>query len=562
MHSFILSLLLFCLEHTPEIIYTSTLLTSILFNQKRLILAYLLLEVLFHWLFIHRKRRTALTKGDDQVPAVVPSLQLRKQLLHALITSFNTTHHLTNALTNWFYSSNQHHIPIQLDQIHHQNIAQLLAALFFSKHYNQLNHHHRNQILLHINTIQHAINHTFPHGLNPHILSYQHNLDPIHAQHRPLCFYLLIEAFRLLLHITLRLVGFQKHVIKLNQTHFQYWYHPGFHSKRQETPLILVAGIVGLISLPHYAISLLWKSRRPIFLVGNPTVSLTLFKPELDLVRVRNPEDVGSKRQKYRRKIQTLAEQSLCMKEMLHRHGYQPRANWNKGAPPDHGGAFLIGHSLGTCATAHFLRHHPQYVAGTLSIDPISVMPYIPDLVRGFLYTKPKTLGQLLVRIVSRELGVATYIQRHFHWFEFVIFPHLEQTTTEEASMVGVSGHHGRHHFVLSERDALVCHAQLAAYLARAKPPCSVSSLANSPHAGFLFFHLPTIINLTLDLLPPRNPSSQTTLPSSKPHSLLPPPRSHLQPPFSCSSFPTSLHHLPVYYWFLICLFLALGLPS
>ncbi|PLW32868.1 hypothetical protein PCANC_25281 [Puccinia coronata f. sp. avenae] len=390
----------------------------------------------------------------------------------------------SKSLISWmiYYNHPQqhdaHHQPasapvVSLHHIHYQNMAQLLASLFFSAHFHALTFTHQAEIHQDILRIQRAANHVFAPGLNPCLASYQHTLDPIQAQHRPLVFYLVIEACRHLLHLLLNFVGFRQYHIPINQTLFSYWFHPGFasHSPDQkEPPIVLVAGIVGLISLPHYAIYLLWKSPRPIFLVGNLSVSLTLFKPELHLVPVVVEEDESfmrrgdgtkTRRVVYRRKIQTLAEQSACLQKMLHRHGVTPRIMPDKddAQTPHHqggaGGAFLIGHSLGTCLTAHFLRHYPQYVSGTLSIDPISVLPYIPDLVRGFLYEEPKTVGQLLVRVISREIGVATVIQRHFHWFEFVMFPHLDQAR----SPLGVSAAQHRHHFVLSEHDALPTHS-------------------------------------------------------------------------------------------------------
>ncbi|PLW09408.1 hypothetical protein PCASD_25042 [Puccinia coronata f. sp. avenae] len=348
-------------------------------------------------------------------------------------------------------------------------MAQLLASLFFSAHFHALTFTHQAEIHQDILRIQRAANHVFAPGLNPCLASYQHTLDPIQAQHRPLVFYLVIEACRHLLHLLLNFVGFRQYHIPSTRPSSR----TGSTPDSPRTLLIkrnLPSSWSPESSLPHYAIYLLWKSPRPIFLVGNLSVSLTLFKPELHLVPVVVEEDESfmrrgdgtkTRRVVYRRKIQTLAEQSACLQKMLHRHGVTPRIMPDKddAQTPHHqggaGGAFLIGHSLGTCLTAHFLRHYPQYVSGTLSIDPISVLPYIPDLVRGFLYEEPKTVGQLLVRVISREIGVATVIQRHFHWFEFVMFPHLDQAR----SPLGVSAAQHRHHFVLSEHDALPTHS-------------------------------------------------------------------------------------------------------
>ncbi|PLW58509.1 hypothetical protein PCANC_00044 [Puccinia coronata f. sp. avenae] len=587
-------------------------------------LGYLTIELLFHLLFLHRYHRIS-HQQNKIIPTSIPKPSLRRNILDALISSFQSTNELTNALSSWFYYNHPqqhdaHHQPasapvVSLHHIHYQNVAQLLASLFFSAHFHALTCTHQAEIHQDILRIQRAANHVFAPGLNPCLASYQHTLDPIQAQHRPLVFYLVIEACRHLLHLLLNFVGFRQYHIPINQTLFSYWFHPGFasHSPDQkEPPIVLVAGIVGLISLPHYAIYLLWKSPRPIFLVGNLSVSLTLFKPELHLIPVVVEEDESfmrrgdgtkTRRVVYRRKIQTLAEQSACLQKMLHRHGVTPRIMPDKddAQTPHHqggaGGAFLIGHSLGTCLTAHFLRHYPQYVSGTLSIDPISVLPYIPDLVREFLYEEPKTVGQLLVRVISREIGVATVIQRHFHWFEFVMFPHLDQAR----SPLGVSAAQHRHHFVLSEHDALVSHTHLQRYLAHAQPNCSFTTLAASPHAGFLFFYFAPVAQLTLQLInfhplppsppPPSSPSSSAsarkplsqlapttpTCPSSIAHRASKPPRRR---PASSSfriqlsdsvrlnllhpiwpSFSFDEHHMSIY-WFSFIFFLLLALPS
>ncbi|KAA1080205.1 hypothetical protein PGT21_004917 [Puccinia graminis f. sp. tritici] len=585
----ILRPILLLFEHCPLLIHSATAILSLsccLISQPSLPLSlltiYLCAESAFHLLFLHRYRQLHQTKLN-LLPPPIPSAALRQQIVDGLISSFQSSSEFRQSLADWFY-----HIhtlkAVHLHQIHHDNLAQLLASLIFSTPLDSLPPVHRAEIHADIRRTQLAIKHVFKQGLNPQIRSYQHTLDPIQAQHRPLFFYLIIESLRILLHILLSLVGFRRHSIPLNQTSFSYWFHPGLSnpSSAQHPPIILVAGIVGLISVPHYAIYLLWKTRRPIFLVGNLSVSLTLSKPELDLVRVVPETAINNDGDApvYRRKIQTLAEQSLSLKAMLDRHGFPPRSNEHKDTEPRQaGGAFLIGHSLGTCLTAHFVRHHPKYVVGTLSIDPISVLPYIPDLVRGFLYTEPKTVGQLLVRVISREIGVATVIQRHFHWFEFVMFPHLDQP----GSPLGVSASH-RHHFVLSEHDALVNHAQLARYLAMARPNCTFTSLQAAPHAGFLFFYLRPVVHLSLALLASSSPHLSRSHPPSPPLPLpasssptdlkLHPKPSHKPKPsffrtlFSNPFVPlwtsSSDHfnaHLSVY-WLLLFFVLLVGLPS
>ncbi|POW10484.1 hypothetical protein PSHT_08723 [Puccinia striiformis] len=459
--TFILRPILLIFEHAPPLIYSGIAILpfTLPWNIYSLGIAlYLLAELGFHLLFLYRYQQLHQSNFKLQ-PAPIPNPILRDQITDSLISSFSDPAQFSNCLSEWFYYPDHQDDPVTIDQIQKDNLAQLLSSLLFSSSLENLSADNRIEIQHDILKVESSINHTFKNGHNPNIISYQHTLDPIQAEHRPLLFY-------------------------LNGTHFSYWFHPGLSSSslkpEDPAPIILVAGIVGLISLPHYAIYLLWNSRRPMFLVGNLSVSLTLLKPELEIIKVIEPGRKAGEEEYYRRKIQTLSEQSICMTKMLKRHGFKPRPNFNtnnnlKTETEGGGGAFLIGHSLGTCLVAHFVRNHPNYVGGTLSIDPISVLPYIPNLVRGFLYAKPKTVGQLLVRIISKEIGVSTVIQRHFHCY----------LTTQ------------------SIRN------------------CSVTSLSGSPHAGFLFFYFREVCKLTLSLLnPPSSPttssSAYTDVPSSR----------------------------------------------
>ncbi|KAH9451395.1 hypothetical protein Pst134EB_018866 [Puccinia striiformis f. sp. tritici] len=524
--TFILRPILLIFEHAPPLIYSGIAILpfTLPWNIYSLGIAlYLLAELGFHLLFLYRYQQLHQSNFKLQ-PAPIPNPILRDQITDSLISSFSDPAQFSNCLSEWFYYPDHQDDPVTIDQIQKDNLAQLLSSLLFSSSLENLSADNRIEIQHDILKVESSINHTFKNGHNPNILSYQHTLDPIQAEHRPLLFYLIIEFLRFWLHVLLRLVGFKYHTIHLkNGTQFSYWFHPGLSSSSTKpedpAPIILVAGIVGLISLPHYAIYLLWNSRRPMFLVGNLSVSLTLLKPELEIIKVIEPGRKAGEEEYYRRKIQTLSEQSICMTKMLKRHGFKPRPNFNtnnnlKTETEGGGGAFLIGHSLGTCLVAHFVRNHPNYVGGTLSIDPISVLPYIPNLVRGFLYAKPKTVGQLLVRIISKEIGVSTVIQRHFHWFEFVMFPHLSSTTTP----LGINHKH-KHHFILSEHDALVDHSHLHSYLTtQSTKNCSTTSLSGSPHAGFLFFYFREVCNHTLSLLNPPTTSSSayTDVPSSR----------------------------------------------
>ncbi|POW07016.1 hypothetical protein PSTT_08559, partial [Puccinia striiformis] len=522
--TFILRPILLIFEHAPPLIYSGIAILpfTLPWNIYSLGIAlYLLAELGFHLLFLYRYQQLHQSNFKLQ-PAPIPNPILRDQITDSLISSFSDPAQFSNCLSEWFYYPDHQDDPVTIDQIQKDNLAQLLSSLLFSSSLENLSADNRIEIQHDILKVESSINHTFKNGLNPNILSYQHTLDPIQAEHRPLLFYLIIEFLRFWLHVLLRLVGFKYHTIHLkNGTQFSYWFHPGLSSSSTKpedpAPIILVAGIVGLISLPHYAIYLLWNSRRPMFLVGNLSEilpittsqltfsflfdkALTLLKPELEIIKVIEP---GRKQEK-KNTIEERSKPYPNNRYMLKRHGFKPRPNFNtnnnlKTETEGGGGAFLIGHSLGTCLVAHFVRNHPNYVGGTLSIDPISVLPYIPNLVRGFLYAKPKTVGQLLVRIISKEIGVSTVIQRHFHWFEFVVmFPHLSSATP-----LGIHHKH-KHHFILSEHDALLSYNPI------------YKELFDNFFIGISACRIPFVTILFLCLILLRLPHQRTDVPSSR----------------------------------------------
>lgn len=507
---------------------------------------YCLLELIFHLVFIHRYR--SLHRTDPTIiPHPPPSSHLRRDILDGILASFQSTTELRSHLTLWFYHSHPStptsispslsSDPVHLNSIHLDNAADLLAFMLFSSDLDSLDPAARSKIDDDLIRLQSAIQHTFPPGKNPLIRCMKHSLEPIKAQHRPLFFYLIIKAIRSFIDLIFFLVGFRRFHLPINGTHFTYWFHPGYprspssklNHPNPPPPIILVAGIVGLISIPHYAIYLLWTSERPIFLVGNSSVSLTITKPDFDLVQVSYPPTQNSKSslsepvRMFRRKILTLSEQSKCLKSMLKIHGFSTQVQITPSGE-SMGGAFLIGHSLGTTVTSYFVRNFRESVVGTLSIDPISIMPYVAHLVRTFVYAEPKTIGEYLVRLIAREIGVATVIQRHFHWHEFVMFTHLDQRR-ERSSVALLSppptrGSKGRltqrrkidHHFILSEDDAIVCYRSVSKYLINHitqldQPNCSVTTLTSTPHAGFLLFQLSQVVKLTLEFLdrPPQD---------------------------------------------------------
>lgn len=82
---------------------------------------------------------------------------------------------------------------------------------------------------------------------------------------------------------------------------------------------------------------------------------------------------------KMRPMVLTLDEQATGLCKMLRRHGFCRRS---QSSPHQQGGVLIIGHSLGTLLSSFFEHQEHDWVVGTIAIDPISVLTFLPDLVR------------------------------------------------------------------------------------------------------------------------------------------------------------------------------------
>lgn len=493
--------------------------TPFFFWALACLFAYSFADSLCHLHFLYCLR--TLNSPDFAIPLIYPSPSERERVLRGVLSSFQTGDETRECFSQWFYHPNPSVLiwdgrsgQVEFEDIRLENVKEFVASILFSSIPEQLDQTRTQELEEDIELIESVLDYQFPEGRNQSVQCLRPNLEPIKAEYRPLMFYTIIHSIRLCFNLGFYAFGFRKGTVQTPGGPFGYWYHPGTLEPSQTAPrpvpLVLISGLGGIITLFNYAIGLLWRTKRPMFLVGNESVSLNMFSTVHQLMNAGSPEthnqdaedlnaeDARKERwfnvphsSNMRPMVLSLHEQTMGVRKMLRQHGFCPIS---QSTLQQNGGAFVIGHSLGTLLTSYLDREASDWVVGTIAIDPISVLTFLPDLVRTFVYAHPTTLGEMLVRLLAREIGICTVIQRHFYWFQFVTLDPTPRT-----------------HYILSEDDALVNHQKVVSYLARHSIPAT--TLESTPHGGFLFHHLPAVLELTVKLMKQATPAGPSTPP-------------------------------------------------
>ena len=91
----------------------------------------------------------------------------------------------------------------------------------------------------------------------------------------------------------------------------------------------------------------------------------------------------------------------------------------NEGGASKNHGAVCIGQSFGTVVLSWLLKYQPQTVSAALLIDPVVFLIHHAALCYRFLYRRPVTVQQQLLRyFAADELHIQHYLRRHFEWHE------------------------------------------------------------------------------------------------------------------------------------------------
>jgi hypothetical protein len=301
----------------------------------------------------------------------------------------------------------------------------------------------QSEVAFYLDVLERQLGVTFADGYEPSVECIRQTLTPVICEHRPLVFYVIIVLLQLVASALFHAIGFRRRRLSVpgRTPTFAYWYRPGQEASHDDAaaaagraPIVLFSGLGGLAGMVHFVYHLAFKMRRPLFLVGNPYVSLRLCSTGLIRSWKRDHLDgesdghvVGQddglgwwealKRPEagWESNVLGVDEVARSVRRMLFLHGFVSESERpSKSAAAAGGeekreraGVVLVSHSLGTGLASYLCRVDPDLVAGNVLVDPISLLLHNGALVRNFLYTTPRTVGQRLINLVGRELGIA-----------------------------------------------------------------------------------------------------------------------------------------------------------
>lgn len=197
-----------------------------------------------------------------------------------------------------------------------------------------------------------------PSGYNEDVIAYRINLDPVHAHHRPLAFYVMIMCFTHMFNFCCQFVwgmtkyGPENHSNVWNLItepqqedvtvdKVSYWFREG---NREKKPVVFIHGIgAGLVCYITFLANLLAHIDAPIFFVELPHVSMHCIET-----------------------VPTMAETVRDLKHMLHRHQFED--------------AVFVAHSLGTAVASWVVKYMQKQVAGIVLLDPVCFMLHYKDV--------------------------------------------------------------------------------------------------------------------------------------------------------------------------------------
>ena len=375
------------------------------------------------------------------------------------------TSHPSYFFQGWFYSLQNKHHPVQLEDIYRGNMAEWLGVVLFSTDMNGVAEDtvYRDQVYAMVDQIQDTCQIQFHPGYNPHIACLRLGLDPVKATHRPFILYVCAWIADAACKCVLACWGFTRYgrkprswvdlalsVLAPHPSHAQsrpshttpritYWYRPGFPTPTPAHPIMFIHG-VGCGIVPYlgliYRLLLHSKQEQGVFLVELPHVAMRMYSRAPSFPR-------------------TIYE--LC--RALDLHESSRPAVW-------------VGHSLGSAVVAAACRFAPNYCHAPVFIDPICFKLHLPHVTYNFLYKQPHSAREhFMAYFAGQELFNHRYFHRDFHWFHANLLSH-DIHTLQRASVF------------LSEQDMLVPSQAIAQDLhQRWGVSCSPGDTVKTKHA-------------------------------------------------------------------------------
>jgi pimeloyl-ACP methyl ester carboxylesterase len=186
-----------------------------------------------------------------------------------------------------------------------------------------------------------------------------------------------------------------------------YWYHPGnkktMDANEEVMPLVIFHGISSGWGIYMKFLSKCLGSQ-PIILV------------EMDGIKLNSLCFDGLKPKEY----------SDNVAKIIQKFGWTRCSVW--------------GQSFGTITAGWLVKYHPELVAHMTLVDPAALLLTLMDVAYNFIYRKPRTFVEYMIRIVAaRELAITYTLHRHFWPQDYVLW--LDDVPKHISVTVAVSGH-------------------------------------------------------------------------------------------------------------------------
>ena len=272
--------------------------------------------------------------------------------------------------------------------------------------------------------------------------------EPLAECHRPLVYYLVLQAAHCLLGGALRLLcGFERR--RVGRLH--YLARPASPADTSTAPVVFLHGVGGLLP---YAL-LVWRLARehdgPVLLPLLPSGALDALPSSACASRAMPTDEL----------VEALAQ-------LVARHS----------PTPDAPRAGFLAHSLGTATLAALLKRRPEVCAAASFCDPICFLLHQRDVLYNFMYaTPPFTLAW----------GSKGGFARWFHWVQHVVMtsdPTVQNAFRREffwahydlhPAQLAAMGNGAAAAVHLSAADTVCNPRAVAAHLRRNAPSLSVS---------------------------------------------------------------------------------------
>lgn len=295
---------------------------------------------------------------------------------HALLT------HLRGTFERWFLGAS-------FDDIYRENWRSWVAWVFFDAEVPDLSATELDELNTLLLDLEKRMQCTFKEGYNPSVKCIRLTKDPVFVTHRPLVYYGGTIAIQFFGERSLRKLGFTPRTIAIPGAKAEvFYYRPALEpSFAGATPIVFIHGIG--VGLTHYLPLLIHLPRNvPVYLLSWPHVAMRLHSTV--------PSIPGTLR---------------LIRTLLSNDGVRE--------------ACFVAHSLGTAAVTWMLhdKESKKFVGSMVLLDPITFLLCDPTVAFNFIYRPPTNVLELVMSyFVSREMGIAHSLSRHFHWSWNVLF--------------------------------------------------------------------------------------------------------------------------------------------